>query len=95
MDAALPAEKVVVKPNFVDPDPGARERSGTGAAFVGRFWPEKGVRTSLDAWHRLTRPVTLEIRGMARNAPNSRPLGLEFQASTSGAGCRAPRRSRR
>lgn len=44
----LPAERVVVKPNFVDfAAPPASERSGF--LFVGRLSPEKGIRTLVDA----------------------------------------------
>lgn len=59
----LPADKVVVKPNFVDTDPGLRDRAGDGALFVGRFWPEKGVGTLLQAWNRLSDPIRLDLLG--------------------------------
>jgi glycosyltransferase involved in cell wall biosynthesis len=69
-EAGLPAEKIVVKPNFVHPDPrslftvqaGRRTGAGEHALFVGRFWPEKGVRTMLEAWKRL-RNIPLDIIG--------------------------------
>lgn len=59
--AGLPAEKVVVKPNFVHPHPRSFRSAQAAppfgpaeyALFVGRFWPEKGVRTLLAAWKRL------------------------------------------
>uniref|UniRef100_UPI002605A42B glycosyltransferase n=1 Tax=uncultured Thermanaerothrix sp. TaxID=1195149 RepID=UPI002605A42B len=51
--AGFPAEKLVVKPNFVDPDPGMGVSQGRYALFVGRLSPEKGVRTLLGAWKRL------------------------------------------
>ena len=50
IEAGLPAGKFVVKPNFVDPDPGAGSGSGGYAVFVGRLSDEKGVQTLLDAW---------------------------------------------
>jgi len=53
IEGGLPAEKIVVKPNFVDPDPGQRTSAGNSAVFVGRLSPEKGVRTLLSAWQRL------------------------------------------
>jgi glycosyltransferase involved in cell wall biosynthesis len=59
----LPAERVVVKPNFVGADPGPRDQPGDGALFVGRFWPEKGVQTLLHAWHRLSNPIRLDLLG--------------------------------
>lgn len=70
VEAGLPAEKIVVKPNFIHPDPrslrsaqaGPAEGPGEYALFVGRFWPEKGVRTMLAAWKRLPH-IPLEVVG--------------------------------
>ena len=62
-DAGLPADKIVVKPNFVYPDPGSREGSGEYALFVGRLSPEKGLHTLLKTWTRLQEPVPLTIVG--------------------------------
>jgi len=59
----LPPAKVVVKPNFVECDSPSRHEAGEGALFVGRFWPEKGVRTLLEAWRRLPQPVPLDLLG--------------------------------
>jgi glycosyltransferase involved in cell wall biosynthesis len=58
----LPAEKIVVKPNFVHPDPGNGGRKGDFALFVGRISAEKGIRTMLSAW-RLLKGVSLKIVG--------------------------------
>jgi glycosyltransferase involved in cell wall biosynthesis len=58
----LPAEKIVVKPNFVHPDPGERTEEGTYALFVGRLTAEKGVETILNAWAELGR-IPLRIVG--------------------------------
>ena len=50
VEAGLPAEKIVVKPNFV-PDPGPLTKDARqGALFVGRLAPEKGIATLLRAW---------------------------------------------
>jgi glycosyltransferase involved in cell wall biosynthesis len=46
----IPREKVVVKPNFVDPDPGPGDGEGDYVLFVGRLSPEKGIDTLLTAW---------------------------------------------
>lgn len=46
----LPAEKIIVKPNFVDPDPGVGAGHGSFALFVGRLTDEKGVNTLINAW---------------------------------------------
>lgn len=63
LEAGLPPEKVVVKPNFVHPDPGPGEGRGGYALFVGRLSPEKGVGTLLKAWKRLGGKVPLKIVG--------------------------------
>ncbi|WP_018078840.1 glycosyltransferase family 4 protein [Thiobacillus denitrificans] len=52
IEGGLPAERVVVKPNFVDfaaPEPALR----AGLLFVGRLSPEKGVATLAGAMARL------------------------------------------
>lgn len=59
----LPAERVVVKPNFVHPDPGAGDGEGGYALFVGRLSPEKGVLTLLRAWERAGALLPLKIVG--------------------------------
>ena len=40
--AGLPADRMVVKPNFLESDPGSREQSGAYAVFIGRLSPDKG-----------------------------------------------------
>jgi glycosyltransferase involved in cell wall biosynthesis len=59
----IPGHKIVVKPNYVDPDPGAKDGLGEFALFVGRLSPEKGIRTLLNGWRRLKTPVPLLILG--------------------------------
>jgi glycosyltransferase involved in cell wall biosynthesis len=61
--AGLPAEKIVVKPNFVAPDPGERTHVGEYALFIGRQSPEKGVHTLLQAWKDLPSRCALQIVG--------------------------------
>ena len=63
MEGGLPAEKIVVKPNFVHPDPGPGEGKGGYALFVGRLSPEKGIRTLLRAWEQLDGKVPLKVVG--------------------------------
>lgn len=62
-EGGLPAEKIAVKPNFVAPDPGIKERAGHGAVYVGRLSSEKGLKTLLRAWRLLRAPVPLQILG--------------------------------
>jgi glycosyltransferase involved in cell wall biosynthesis len=84
----LPADKIVVKQNFVDTDSWKAERKTEGAAlFAGRLSPEKGIRTLLSAWNTGRISVRLKIIGdgpmadevrlcAARNA-NIEYLGLQ------------------
>ena len=62
IQGGLPGNKIVVKPHFVDPDPGLKSNRGNYALFIGRLSPEKGVRTLLGAWKQL-RNIPLKIRG--------------------------------
>jgi glycosyltransferase involved in cell wall biosynthesis len=57
------AKQIVVKPNFVAPDPGVGDHRGGFALFVGRLSPEKGVRTLLRAWERMAGRMPLKIAG--------------------------------
>ncbi|RMF24131.1 MAG: glycosyltransferase family 1 protein [Cyanobacteria bacterium J083] len=59
----LPAAKIVVKPNFVSPDPGLGNQSGGYAIYVGRLSVEKGLDTLLAAWQLLDRRIPLKIVG--------------------------------
>ncbi len=62
-EAGLPANKIWVKSNFVDPDPGERPHPGDHALFLGRLSQEKGLLTLLDAWQRLPSAIPLVIAG--------------------------------
>lgn len=60
IDLGLPAGKVFVKPNFVDPDPGPGDGAGGDLLFVGRLTVEKGIETLLDTVERgVARPVRI------------------------------------
>lgn len=63
VNAGLPAEKITVKPNCVDPDPGQRSGEGSYALFVGRVSREKGAHTLLRAWRQLPSSFNLRIIG--------------------------------
>jgi glycosyltransferase involved in cell wall biosynthesis len=49
----LPESKILVRPNFLMDDPGVGTEERSGAVFVGRLSPEKGVVSLLEAWRRL------------------------------------------
>ena len=63
VEGGLPADKILVKPNFVAPDPGPGRGGGGYALFVGRLAPEKGTGTMLAAWDRLENSIPLKIVG--------------------------------
>lgn len=63
IQAGFPPEKLVVKPNFVHPDPGVGSGKGGYALFVGRLSPEKGIGILLKAWENLGGRVPLKIVG--------------------------------
>ena len=61
--AGIPPDKIVVKSNFVHPDPGCTDAEGAYAVYVGRLCEEKGLTTLLRAWHRLPTAIPLRIVG--------------------------------
>lgn len=74
IEAGVPADRIVVKPNFA-PDRGERRTAGQrrGALFVGRLSAEKGIAELVAAWkgmpHPLkvigTGPLEARLRGVA------------------------------
>lgn len=63
IEGGLPADRIVVKPNFLSSDPGIGEHQGGFALYVGRVSPEKGITTLLNAWTRVGERVPLKIAG--------------------------------
>lgn len=63
VEGGLPADKILIKPNFLDPDPGAGPGKGGYAIMVGRLSEEKGVETALEAWEELANMLPLKIVG--------------------------------
>jgi glycosyltransferase involved in cell wall biosynthesis len=63
IEGGLPAEKIFVKPNFVNPDPGVGDGGGGFALYVGRLSVEKGLDTLLAAWKSLGDRLPLKIVG--------------------------------
>ncbi|MGB3296800.1 MAG: glycosyltransferase, partial [Phormidesmis sp.] len=50
IQGGLPASKIVIKPNFVETDPGYQLGEGNYALYVGRLSVEKGLDVLLKAW---------------------------------------------
>jgi len=76
----FPAEQIVVKPNFVAPDPGVGNHTGRFALFVGRLSPEKGLRTLLQAWEHLGDRVPLKVvgEGPLQDLAHGSPPGITW-----------------
>lgn len=62
VEAGLPPEKIVVKPNFVDIEPEPRS-PGAGGLFVGRLSEEKGIKVLAEAIAILGGAVSIEVIG--------------------------------
>jgi glycosyltransferase involved in cell wall biosynthesis len=63
IESGMPEERIFVKPNFVDPDPGLCDEKEDYAVFVGRLSPEKRVSTLLNAWEASSSRFPLKILG--------------------------------
>jgi len=78
IQGGFPADRLVVKPNFVHPDPGVGSGDGGYVAFVGRLSPEKGLDTLLAAWSRPGMTVPLKIVGDGPLAADVRAAVAKF-----------------
>jgi glycosyltransferase involved in cell wall biosynthesis len=72
VEAGFSGERILVKPNFVEPDPGPGAGNGGYALFAGRLSAEKGLDLLLSAWQRLPLPIPLRIVGDGPLAPQVR-----------------------
>jgi glycosyltransferase involved in cell wall biosynthesis len=63
VQGGIPQGQIMVKPNFVEVDPGSGSHSGGYGLYVGRLTPEKGVETLIDAWKTMKDPIPLRIVG--------------------------------
>lgn len=63
IEGGVHPERIVVKPNFVAPDPQPGGGQGGYAVFVGRLSIEKGIESLLAAWARLRCNTPLKIIG--------------------------------
>jgi glycosyltransferase involved in cell wall biosynthesis len=96
ISAGMPADRLVVKYNFV-PEPGvSRTGPGEHLLFLGRLTEEKGVRLLMSAWDQVgaelgvplvvagTGPLQDEVVAWARDRADVRYVGLQDKA-----GCRS------
>jgi glycosyltransferase involved in cell wall biosynthesis len=77
IEGGLPASRIVVKPNFVSPDPGVGTGTGSYALFVGRLSPEKGIAVLAEAWKDL-RHIPLLVAGDGPLAGTQWPSGVTW-----------------
>lgn len=63
IEGGIPAERIIVKPNFVSVDASPRSGDGDYALFIGRLMPEKGVDLLIETWRRLGKRLRLRIIG--------------------------------
>jgi len=63
IEGGFPAEKIFVKPNYLQADPGPGDGRGNYAFFAGRLTPEKGIRTLLEAWRKIGTYFRLQMAG--------------------------------
>jgi glycosyltransferase involved in cell wall biosynthesis len=63
VEFGIPADRIFVKPNVLDFDPGVSDSWGDTLVFTGRLSPEKGLRTVLAAWEQDSSLPILHIIG--------------------------------
>jgi len=82
VEGGLPADKVVVKPNFIAPDPGPGAGGGDFALFAGRLTPEKGIGVMLEAWRELGPRLPLVVMGDGPSAAEVEAAAGEIEGVT-------------
>lgn len=90
IEGGLPPDRIMVKPNFVDPDPGRGSGTGGYAVFVGRLSHEKGLPVLLDAWRALGSLISLKIIGDGPLAPLVQQAAAQMPATIQWLGQRKP-----
>ncbi|SOH95456.1 Glycosyltransferase involved in cell wall bisynthesis [Monaibacterium marinum] len=91
IEGGLPAERIVVKPNFIHAPEQPEGQGRAGALFVGRLSAEKGVQVLVDAWRALPDiPLTILGDGPEADALRaSSPSNVHFAGSVTPAEVRA------
>ncbi|MDO8662388.1 MAG: glycosyltransferase family 4 protein [Candidatus Omnitrophota bacterium] len=78
----VPQEKVFIKPNFLDEDPGADMNKDSYAIYVGALRDYKGIRTLIRAWREIKNAPLLKVVGSgpleAELKGLSKDLNIEF-----------------
>ncbi len=69
IEGGVPASRITVKPNFIDPDPGAGGADRSHALFAGRLAHTKGIKTLLAALAQLGDRVPFAIVGGGPDRP--------------------------
>jgi glycosyltransferase involved in cell wall biosynthesis len=82
IEGGFPAEKIFVKPNCLQADPGLGEGKGNYGLFVGRLTPEKGISTLLEAWRQLGDELPLQVAGDGPLAPEVENASREIKNVT-------------
>lgn len=82
IEGGFPAEKIFVKPNYLQTDPGPGDGKGNYALFVGRLTPEKGISTLLEAWRQIGNGFPLQIAGDGPLAPDVEMASREMESVT-------------
>lgn len=87
IEGGLPAEKISVKPNFVEPEPEPGPGDGGYFLYAGRLTEEKGLRVLLECWQNGPDlpplwiagdgPLGPEVQSVAATLKNVRWLGLK------------------
>jgi glycosyltransferase involved in cell wall biosynthesis len=78
--SGLPGTRVMIKPHFVERDPGRGTHKGGYALYVGELSDEKGFRTVHEAWERVGKWVPLKVIGTGplESLARDRVTGVEF-----------------
>jgi len=82
IQGGFPEEKIFVKPNYLQSDPGPGEGRGNYAFFVGRLTPEKGISTMLAAWREIGNELPLQMAGDGPLAPEVQKASREMESVT-------------